>query len=376
MLNQMPVRVALLPRLHDALLRLLAALVFVATLGSSFGQASERVDPLPPARARTPHAHVGDVSHVPRAAVVLVTLDGVRWQDIFGSAAPVPSLRWLMNVEGAAIGAPDTGATISASGPNFVSLPGYMELLTGRNDSACLNNDCSNVPFPTLADEVRADDHGEAAVFSSWSGIERAASAAAADVAVSAGRYGGRGRAKLEHDVTIAEQLRAAEHAPSELDADDFRPDQATGEVALAYLRTHHPDFMFVSLGETDEYAHQGNHAAYFEALRRDDAIIGELARLVLERNANGVPTTLIITTDHGRARSFAPHGGKYPESARVWLVAAGAGIEARGYVAAPKPRHLADVAPTIRALLQLPLAAPVAGSGEPLRELFSVHGS
>lgn len=68
-----------------------------------------------------------------------------------------------------------------------------------------------------------------------------------------------------------------------------------------------------------------------------------------LERS--GRRTTLLVTTDHGRAADFAGHGGYAPESAQVWLVAAGWGIERRGLVSAGGKRHLADVTATLRAL-------------------------
>ncbi len=361
--------------------RLLLAIGIVATLGSSFGQARERMDDAaavvggayasPASLTRVPH-------RAPARCVVVVTLDGVRWQDIFDDPRRVPNLRWLMSAEGAALGAPGRGARISASGPSFVSLPGYLELMTGRSDSGCKNNDCASTLVPTVADEIVESGRGDVAVFSSWSGIDRAASAAAETVAVSAGRYGGRGRALLEQDFSVAAKLRAGEHAPSELDGDDFRPDAATGELALAYLAAHRTGFTFVGLGETDEYAHLHDVPGYVAALRRDDAIIGRIAELVLDRNAHGVPTTLIVTTDHGRAHDFADHGREHPESARIWLVAAGAGIEARGRVDSPAARHLADIVPTIRSLMQLPAAGATSSrdraAGHVLTELL--HGS
>ena len=77
------------------------------------------------------------------------------------------------------------------------------------------------------------------------------------------------------------------------------------------------------------------------------------------------------MTADHGRGRDYRVHGRAFPESARVWLVAAGRGIEARGFAQAMRPHHLADVAPTVRALLQLPAdVAPAAGA--PLDELLA----
>jgi arylsulfatase A-like enzyme len=80
--------------------------------------------------------------------------------------------------------------------------------------------------------------------------------------------------------------------------------------------------------------------------------------------------TTLFVTADHGRARNFRDHGGFAPESGRVWLVAAGPAIAARGHVASPHERRLADIAPTLRAIAGLP-ADEAKNAGDVLTELF-----
>src|SRR5688500_11195803 len=67
------------------------------------------------------------------APVVLVTIDGVRWKEIFegtdkalspgphvSATTLVPHLHKLGTERGAFVGAPDRG-TLSASGPNFMS---------------------------------------------------------------------------------------------------------------------------------------------------------------------------------------------------------------------------------------------------------------
>ena len=85
---------------------------------------------------------------------------------------------------------------------------------------------------------------------------------------------------------------------------------------------------------------------------------------------ARGTRTALFVTADHGRADGFVDHGGKYPESARVWLVAAGSAIAVHGFVAAPSARRLADLAPTMREIAHLPRDSDLA-AGAPLLELL-----
>ncbi len=146
----------------------------------------------------------------------------------------------------------------------------------------------------------------------------------------------------------------------------DFRRDRWTAELALAYLTEQSPDFLFVSLGEPDEFAHQGSYAGYLDALQQADQQLAQLASVLDERARHGVRTALFVTTDHGRAEDFRDHGRAHAESARVWLVAAGSAIPARGWVSAPAPRRLADIAPTVRQLFGLP-----SSGGSPLAELL-----
>lgn len=330
-------------------------------------------------------------------AVVLVVMDGVRWQDIFLGVDPVladrygvpveerleaerltPNLHRLMTEDGASIGAPGVGQEMRASGPNFVSLPGYMEMLTGRTDFGCTNNDCGQVRLSTVADDVARQSPGSSAVISSWAGIGRAATGPFSRAMVSVGRYAGEGRSALERDPELSRLLAEGASARPEPGHDDFRPDVHTARIGLALLGSHEaragsprgPKFLFLGLGETDEYGHRADYRGYLQALVHADATIGQIAQIVRQENEARRPTTLFVTTDHGRSEGFVSHGEEQPESARVFLVAAGAGIRARGAIASEKRRYLADVGQTARAALGVPIVRE-GHAGEVLTELL-----
>jgi hypothetical protein len=243
---------------------------------------------------------------------------------------------------------------VRASGPNFVSLPGYIELLTGKPSHACTSNDCDAVTTPTLLDELAAQTVGHSVVFSSWPVVGLATSLHHRGVLSSLGRSEGEQRAELAKLPGVAAAFDAGVRDPSHLGDDDYRPDVHTANAALAYWRSEVPRLSFVSLGDTDEYAHADDYRAYLAALRRADAFVGRAMELVLQHMAAGQPTTLLVTTDHGRADSFTSHGVRYPESARIWLAAMGSGIGARGNIVLTHPRRLADIAPSLRLLLGL----------------------
>ena len=328
----------------------------------------------------------------PAVAVVIVTLDGVRWHEVFEGVDPalarahgmsesdvvsaaqlMPNLHAIIDSHGVAVGAPGYGAAISASGPNFVSLPGYAEILSGRRRTTCRDNQCVSAGAATLVDQFAATsaaDDPDVAVITSWADIARVASNGARGAAVSSGRHGGATRDWFRRDAQDQAFLLRAEDAAPAPGNGDFRPDSMTAELALQHLKAHATRFLFLGLGEPDEYGHQGNYAGYLASLRQADARIAQIDAELQRLAARGTRTALFVTADHGRADSFAEHGAKFPESARVWLVASGSALKSSGYQAAPRERRLADLAPTIREIAGLTADTdPVAGT--PLFEVL-----
>lgn len=298
--------------------------------------------------------------------VILVTIDGARWQEVFegtdASRSPaavrapreiVPNLDRIARERGAAIGAPGR-SLIAATGPNFISLPGYTEIFTGRAPRHCQDNDCQGADTTTLLDQASAAG-AKVAAFASWEKLERAATTQrdrkARSFVVSCGRGGD----------------PAVNPWPGH---GDYRPDRLTTAAALAYLEQERPDFLYVGLGDPDEHAHHDNYDGYLDALSDADAFVGRILETLGRMGARGQRTHLVVTADHGRAADFKNHGGFAPESARVWLVASGPTIAARGRIATMRPHKLADVSPTLRAIMGLPADTfPYAGTA--IEELF-----
>ena len=304
--------------------------------------------------------------------VVLLALDGVRHREIFDGTDLVlvrsqrlpaeqhqtarelmPNLHALIDGQGAALG---SASMLSASGPNFVSLPGYTEMLTGRRVTACRDNYCTRGGAPTILDacaalsEVAIED---CAAVTSWPNISRVVAERSERAAVSTGRHGGVTRSLVSAASRGA--LLQAERSSPFPGHGDFRPDAHTARIALSHFDQHQPRVMFIGLGEPDEYAHRNDYSNYLGALRAADRLIGEISTRLDRLAAKGERTAFFVTTDHGRADGFVSHGGAFAESARIWLVASGTEIRGRGRLRAASPRFLADVAPTIRRLADMP---------------------
>jgi len=378
-------------------LRRLAALLTLAIPVSFLGRAGATWGAAPPipVPARVPHAFDATPPADERvdeeraeSAVVLVVLDGVRWQEVFGGAdralarerglstaawaSPrllMPNLQRLLDTDGVALGAPGHGAEMTATGPQFISMPGYLEIFSGRPDPVCESNDCTRAPSRTIVDDVRdASGADDVAVISSWPAIARAATAETSGLALSAGRkIVGRAEALRADDVTAGLLDRGA-NAKAFPGEGDYRPDAFTSRIALRYLVDARPRFLFVGLGDADEYGHRNDYHGYLEAVHASDAFLGELFAALETMGARGRHTTVLVTADHGRAYSFRDHGGRYPESGRVWLVAAGGDVRGHGMVVGARRHTLSEIAPTLRALLGM---APVPGSAQPIKEIL-----
>ena len=355
------------------------------------------IPPRPPGRAIELTADVAatnpklvDLEKAPPAPgdnpVVLVVLDGARWQEIFrgadtamgeargvdvsklaGASRLMPNLQQLIEARGLAIGAPDHGEPMTASGV-FVSLPGYLEIFTGAR-TKCVDNDCPPIKQPTIVDEARdvAPSAEDVAVVASWPNIENAAARDLSRITMSTGSRHNRNADAFRLDRNASALFWAGELSTPWPGEGDYRPDALTAQIALKYLAKHRPQFLFVGLGDMDEYAHKNDYRGYVGAMQQADKIIGDLVKTLDSMGERGRRTTILITADHGRADNFRDHGPDSPESGRVFLIAAGGDVPAMGLVNATKKHHLADIAPTLRVILGLP---PRPLGGDPIAEI------
>jgi hypothetical protein len=302
----------------------------------------------------------------PARRLVLVTVDGVRAEEAFDPAV-MPNLVRLVRERGMGLGAPGCDFDVRASGPNFVSLPGYIEMFTGR-PTTCTHNACAPVATDTVLDEARAQSAADVAVFASWDKYPDAAARDRSSIVVSAGRTRVPGLGKDDAKLRSLVQAGNASHGYPGWGS--YRPDVHTARVALRYLETAMPRVLVLGLGDPDEHAHRGDLPGYRRASQRSDEVIADLERTLARMGAEGEATTVLVTTDHGRGngKMFRIHGASVPESANVFVAAFGRGVAHRGMTCPAAPLHLADLAGAIRDVLR------IEGERGPLAAELSVH--
>lgn len=246
--------------------------------------------------------------------VILVTIDGTRWQEVYNgsdhardrghSFLPrhlVPNLYQNFVDQGIAFG---KDSPMVATGPNHISLPGYLEITRGHPSTDCQTNTCK----PTIDHSVFwAFQHPT--LFSSWISV---------------------------CETVPPNDIKATTNCGNEW----YRSDAETIQLTNQYLDNNlAPDFLWVALGDTDEWAHHNDYPNYLAALQQADAFVGSLVR----RYPNSF---VIITVDHGRANDFKDHG-KDRASGRVWCMMRGPGIQHLGFVTT-ESISLSNILPTI----------------------------
>lgn len=309
--------------------------------------------------------------------VILVTLDGVRWEEMFRGedvslgGAPgriVFESLWSALVEhGLLFGNRLQGGEVLVDNPVTMSLPAYQSIMAGRV-MPCFTNGCGRIDRETLAERLAREKSlgpREMAVISSWSKIEHAVQHKEGVVNASTGMEpfdDGTG------DPVHGEFNRRQSANPPPWSHARF--DRFTMAHALHYLKKNQPRFLFVSFNDPDEWAHRKDYPNYLESLRELDRWLLALAGTIQEMGDYGRNTTLIVTTDHGRGEGKGWHQhGMVPRSRYIWLYAAGPHVKGSGNASGePRVSHI-DLRPTIETLLGM---EPVScdGCGQPINRI------
>lgn len=299
--------------------------------------------------------------------VIVIMTDGFRWQEVFGGmdssivkvkrfhhgdSARLVKQYWAPDAEtrrekllpffwntiakkGQIHGNRVKGSFVNVANPYWFSYPGYSELLTGQVDTAVNSNDYKpnpNTNFFEYLNGLRAYK-GSVAAFGAWDAFDRILNEKRAGFPV-VNAYD----SYVEYVKTPASDLL------SRMTKDSFR---AFGDAevldgymhyqAMDYLKNKKPKAMFISYGETDEFAHEGHYGHYLNSAHQFDAWLAEIWNFVQSDPLYAGNTTLLITTDHGRGdvikSQWTSHGEKVKDCHEIWYAMLGAKVPAMGEV-------------------------------------------
>jgi hypothetical protein len=335
--------------------------------------------------------------------IIFVMTDGLRWQEVFEGAdsslmnkenggvedvaalqkaygrdsvddrrtALMPFLWSVIAKDGQIYGNRTKGSDAYVTNNLNFSYPGYSETLCGFADARVNSNDKIPNPNVTVLEWLNGKKrfHGKVGGFGAWDAIPYIINAERADFPVSGG-YDPFISTHITPRLELLNQLKA--ETPRVWEGEPFDP--IPFYTALEYLRTEKPRVLYLSLGETDEWAHAGNYTEYLNAAHRADAYLRILWETVQSMPQYRGKTTLIFSPDHGRGNGLTEwrsHGEKLPDSKCIWMAFLGPDTPAlseRSNI----PAVTADqIAATLAALLGKDYVADVSKAGKPIADVL-----
>jgi hypothetical protein len=150
--------------------------------------------------------------------------------------------------------------------------------------------------------------------------------------------------------------------------------DTFVGYAAKHAVRTLKPRAMYVSFGETDDWAHEGNYERYLKAAREFDRFIGELWALTQSLPEYRGSMTFVITVDHGRGpapTAWKNHGKDISDSAYTWLAVLGPDTAPLGERANTPLAKQSQIAATVAALVGQDFNSAFSRTAPPILELI-----
>jgi hypothetical protein len=269
----------------------------------------------------------------------------------------------------------DLGAdALVINGLNF-SYPGYSEALCGFPDPRIDSNDKKPNPNENVVEWLngKSEFKGKMAAFGAWDVFPYIFNAPRSGLLVNAG-----------YDPFTAlsgspriESLNVLKRETDVLDGEAL--DAFPFHTALEYLRVKKPRVLYLSLGETDEWAHGSRYDLYLRSAHRFDRYVKELWNAAQSIPEYRGSTTLILAVDHGRGSApveWRSHGEKVPESKYVWMAFLGPDTQPLAERSKSDPVTQSQIAATLAALLGEDYPAHQPKAGKPIADVLGQAAS
>jgi hypothetical protein len=316
--------------------------------------------------------------------IVVITLDGFRWREIFSGAdslltfdttarynteyiqkrfwASSPDDRrkklmpffWTkLATKGVLLGNRTYGNNVDNANRYRFSYPGYNEIFTGYPDSLVNSNNKIPNPNENVFEFLNniPTFKGKTAVFGSWDVFASIFNEARSGFLVNDGFRDVLGNLNKKQILFNQQQ-----HEMPDLFHGGERLDMATFDMGFEYMKVNKPRLIHFGFGDTDEFAHAGKYDYYLDAANKADAWIKQIWEYLQATPQYKNKTTLIITTDHGRGLAkdgkWRDHGSDVEAANEIWIAAIGPSVESVGESKTIAQYFQGQIAATIAALL------------------------
>ena len=331
--------------------------------------------------------------------VVLITADGLRWQELFSGmdstlmnqkaagtdkagglqkqfSADTPERRrellmpyfWsTLAPRGVVFGNVSKGSSVQVTNKYRVSYPGYSEILTGRaQDEAIPGNEKVQQPSQTILEFLREKwklPQSGVALFGSWDHFPLIGESKRGSIYINAGYMTADGSDRMRELSALQFRVRTP--------WDSVRHDYITLEMALEYMKRNSPRAIHIALGETDDWAHNRRYDRVLETVQDFDGFVRQVVEFIASTAGYRGRTLLVITGDHGRGSTLEDwhgHGTKVAGAEQIWAYFSGPGVPSRGETSKTAPAFQRDIAPTILDLLGIDYREYKGVLGTPIR--------
>jgi hypothetical protein len=318
--------------------------------------------------------------HKAPSNLIIVTIDGIRWQELFQGAndailnegsyvadeGMIRSMFWdadtfkrrkmlmpffwnVIAAKGQLYGNRAYGNEMDVTNNYKFSYPGYNEIFTGYPDpkfvpnTQVLNKNTNVLEFLNQ----QPGYHDSVVAFTSWNVFPFILNEDRSKIPVNSGYEN-----IPENDSEAVAINRLQQSYPHDAHT---RTDELTYLCAKKYLDEHHPKVALISFGEADEFAHHKQYDQYLQSINQADRMIAALWYYIQTDAVYKNNTTLIITTDHGRGfktNTWCDHLFFIKGSKEIWMAALGPDIQPLGEVKTQQTFYQKQLAATIADLL------------------------
>jgi hypothetical protein len=340
--------------------------------------------------------------------VVVVMLDGLRWEEVFRGADPklinkkgprmlgasekrtalakelywrddpiqrrqllMPFLWDAFAAQGQIFGNRDLGSDSHVKNHERFSYPGYNETLTGRPDDRHIHSN-RNIPNPNVTVlewlNHKPEFQGKVAAFGAWAVFDGIFNRQRCGFLVNSG-YDQIDEESRSPQLDLLNHLK--EKSPRVWLDESFDP--LPFYTAMEYVKLKKPRVLFIGLGETDNWAHMGSYPEYLNAVHRDDQYLKELWTLLQSMPEYRDQTTLIILSDHGRGSGplWRLHALPVPGAGQTWMAFLGPDTPALGERRMAASVTDSQIAATIAAALGEDYNAEMTKAGRPIEDVL-----
>lgn len=295
--------------------------------------------------------------------VLVVTLDGFRWQELFGGAdesymdgkqggakgiqtfkarylretaaerreALMPFLWRTIARQGQVFGNPARQAAARVTNGMYFSYPGYSEIFCGVGDPRVNSNSKVDNPNLSVLEFLNRQPAFEnrVEVAATWDVFPFIFRSRQTRLRVHCGW-----EPIDEETLTDGERVlnETMEQLPRYWPGSTF--DAISMGAARSALQRRKPRVLFLGLGETDEWGHGRRYDLYLDAANKADRFLEETWNWLQHDAQYAGKTTLLITTDHGRGsnhENWINHGKDVPEAELIWIAVMGPDTPALG---------------------------------------------